>query len=251
MLNCQNLDFSPSLAAERMKAAKVALGERGLTTVLAFGLFTLGARRSKIAQILAIPPGTLRTVNRRILARGMDGFFDARCKSEVSVPASSTCGSAMIQEPVKLSDEGILTIGGHQLLIQNPVQRRVVLLSLLHRELLTVTDVASALQLSPSRVRTLDAELQSGDVNAIVDKRRGQTTDYLVDVETKGQLIEEFVLELTESGKASSKDLAIRMSQTYGKDLAERTVRYHLAGMGLSHTKASLAAKLAMLKKKR
>jgi hypothetical protein len=48
----------------------------------------------------------------------------------------------------------------------------------------------------------------SGDVEAILDKRRGQLQDYRIGPDLKGQMIVQFVLELAEGGKASGAAVA-------------------------------------------
>ncbi len=115
--------------------------------------------------------------------------------------------------------------------------------------MLSAEDVAPALGLSASHVRRLHRDLMACDVEALLDKRRGQLQDYRIGPELKGQMIVQFVLELAESGRASSAAVARRMGLHCDEDVSERTIRHHLSRMGLTRVKESLTAGLWDLKR--
>lgn len=245
MLDCRNLDLSPKLAATRMEAAEPVFSEPVLRRIIAFTLFVLGVKRARIAEVLGMPPGTVRSLIRRLLGVGVEGFVDHRRKAapEVAVPQPAPPKELTVHLP---PDGGILNVGGGQLQLpaENPIQRKVVLLSLMGEGMLSAEDVAVVLGLSASHVRRLHRDLMASDVEAVLDKRRGQLRDYRVGPELKGRMIVEFVLELVECGRASSTAVSRRLGLHFDEHVPERTVRHHLSRMGLTCVRDSLTAGL-------
>ncbi len=313
MLDCHRLDLSSSLAATRMEAAKVVIGEVVLRRIIAFTLFILGVNRTRISEVLDMPPGTVRSLTRRVLGVGVKGFFDQRRKASPDAvggraepqatsvgsqaepqTASDTVGSqaepqatsdavGSQAEPQATSDAvgsraepqassgagsgaepqatsavqvtpgtGALIIAGEQIHLpeDNPIQRKVVLLSLIGEGMLSAEDVAPALGLSSVHVSRLHRKLMASDVEAVLDKRRGRLEDYRVDSELKGKMILAWVLELAECGQTSGAAVARRLEQC-DEDVPERTVRHHLGLMGLTRSvRDSLKARVQQLKKR-
>ncbi len=249
MLDCRNLDFSPKLAAERLGAAERVFGTTVLNRILAFSLFILGVDRARISRELDIRPGTLRSLIRRILGTGVAGFVDRRHKAAYEVPEAPDRQEEP-QAALSLHFQGgELHIAGGQLRLPNPMQRKVVLLSLIGEGLLSAEDVAPVLELSPSHVRRLHHALMTGDVDAVLDKRRGQAQDYRIGSDLKGQMIVHFVLELAEGGKTSGAAVARRLGLHCDENVSERTIRHHLKKMGLTQVKELLIAGLRDLKR--
>lgn len=250
MLDCRKLDLSPKLAATRIEAAEVVFGKAVLRRIIAFTLFILGVNRARIAEVLGMPPGTVRSLIRRVLDVGVDGFVDHRSKAahEAVLRAEPQPALAVhVQQP----ETEALVVGGGQLQLpaDNPIQQKVVLLSLIGEGMLSAEEVSSVLGLSTSHVRRLHRDLMASDVEAVLDKRRSQLRDYRVDPELKGQMIVEFVLELAECGRASSAAVARRLVLHSDEDVSERTVRHHLGRMGLTRVRESLIAGLRDIKK--
>ena len=251
MLDCRNLDFSPKLAAERFENAERVFGTSILNRIVAFSLFILGVDRARISKELDIRPGTLRSLIRRVLSTGVPGFVDRRRKAAYEVPEVP---DRLEEPPAALSlhlpsQEGTLNISGGQLRLQNPTQSKVVLLSLIGEGLLSAEDVASVLELSPSHVRRLHHALMTGDVEAVLDRRRGQVQDYRIGSDLKGQMIVHFVLELAEVGKASGAAVARRLGLHCDEHVSERTIRHHLKKMGLTQVKELLVSGLRDIKR--
>ncbi len=250
MLDCRNLDFSPKLSAARIEAANAVFGEPVLRRIVAFALFILGANRAWIADALGMPPGTVRSLIRRLLGTGIEGFVDLRRKAarEVTVRQEDLVPALTVRLP--LENDALVICGGQlELPKDNPIQRKVVLLSLIGEGLLSAEVVAPALGLSVSHVRRLHRDLMASDVEAVLDKRRGQLRDYRVGPELKGQMIVQFVLELAECGKASGTAVARRLGLHYDEHLPERTVRHHLNRMGLTSVRELLTAGLQDVKR--
>jgi hypothetical protein len=250
MLDCRKLDFSPKLAAARIEAAEAVFGERVLKRMVAFTLFILGVNRARIAEVLSMPPGTVRSLIRRLLGTGVDGFVDHRCKAVPEAAVRQTEPPPAMRVHAEPEAEPLVVVGGElQLPKGNPIQRKVVLLSLIGEGLLSAEDVAPVLGLSASHVRRLHRDLMASDVEAVIDKRRGQLRDYRVDSDLKGQMIVQFVLELAECGRASSGAVARRLGLNCNEHVPERTVRHHLSRMGLTLVRESLVAGLRDIKR--
>lgn len=242
MIDCRDLDFSPTLATTRIAAAQAVFGEATVRRIVAFTLFILGVNRARIAELLDIPPGTVRSLIRRLLSVGVEGFVDQRRKGALTnvTPQAEPRPPLTVHLP---PDDRVLTVGGGQLRLpsHNPIQRRVVLLSLIGEGMLSVEEVARSLGLSESHVRRLHRDLLACDVDAVIDKRRGPLQDYRVDTEMKGQMIAQFVLELAECGRVSGATVARRLGDCRAEHVSERTVRYHLSNLGLNQVKTLLA----------
>lgn len=250
MLNCRNIEFSPTLALDRKGAAERVIDESIIRRIIAFALFILGANRAQIAKETALPPGTVRSLIRRVLNSGIEGFFDQR--RNVATKAADTCEDPQPASIVHVAPEtGTLIVGGGQVQLprDNPIQRKVVLLSLIGEGMLSAEGVAAALDLSVSHVRRLHSDLMASDVEAVFDKRRGQLCDYRFGPELKGRMILQFVLELAESGRASGSAVARRLGQECDERVSERTVRHHLNRMGLTSIKEQLTTGLRDLKR--
>ena len=253
MSDCQDLEFSRKVSQKRIQKAKAVLGETVVKRILSFALFLLGAKVSHIAEALEQPIETLRSVNRRVFGSGIGAFADRRNLGDglpqaVIVDAEANTNQALI---IKLSDSEEKEIHGGRIVIpqNNPLQRKVLLLSMIGNDMLSISEVASALKLSESRVRSLHKELFSSDIEAVLDKRRGQAQDYRVDSEMKGRIVAEFILNLAESGTSSSKEVARRLEAEYDEVIAERTIRHHLKRMGLTSVKGYLSTNLKEYKK--
>jgi len=223
---------SPMLAVERFERAKAVFGEAVLRRIIAFSLFILGVNRAHIAEVLGMPPGTVRSMMQRVFGAGVDGFIDHRCKAAAEAKVSR----AEPQPALAVHENGSLVIAGVQLQLpeDNPIQRKIVLLSLIGEDMLSVKEVAPALGLSESHVRRLHRNLMDSDVEAVLDKRRGQVQDYRVGPELKSKMIVQLVLELAECGRASGASVARRLESNCDEIVPERTVRHHLRLMGLT-----------------
>ena len=248
MMDCRELNFSPRLCAERVARAQALLGKPVLVRLLAWTLFLLGVRRSEIAVGLEMPEGTLRTLLRRVRTEGLWGVLDGRRKGAGLPPSPPTepC------EAVSLGDDGeTLHLGGAETRLPpgNNDQKRVVLLSLMGERMLSAKRVAEALGITPGHARKLKRALLAGDVEAVLDKRVGQTEDYRVDEQAKAQIVEQFVVDLAARGRTSASAVARRVEGVYDHSLPERTVRHHLRRLGLASIKDSLLAQLQAVKK--
>ncbi len=251
MLDCRKFEFSPSVASNRIKKARSVLGEAVVTRLLAFALYLMGMKQSRIAKALGIPLETARSLNRRIQSTGIGALQDRR-KSDSAQPIRQAAEAPVAPAlSICLSESSVLEIKAGAITIpqENTVQRKVLLLSLIGRGMLSAQQVAEALDLSVQHVQRMQRDLTKKGVDGIVDKRRGQLQDYRVNDEMKGRIVAEFMLALAETGSATSKDVADRMGDKYDEQIAQRTIRHHLKRMGIQQVKGHLLSGLKGLKK--
>ena len=124
------------------------------------------------------------------------------------------------------------------------------MLSLLNADLLSITEVATVLELSSSHSRELAGKLSNSDViDALVDKRQGQKQDYRVGPEIKAEIIQQFVARTVTELSTSSDELAKAISENSETSLSPRTVRWHIEKLGLDKIKKSLPELVNALKK--
>jgi len=134
--------------------------------------------------------------------------------------------------------------------LRNRIQCRTVLLTMAESRLLSVDEVAAGLGLSTERVRKLKTKLAQSDVvEALVDQRSGQQRDYRVTPEVKAELIQQYVVNLQTEGRTSSEKLKDDLSSRCNIEIAPRTIRLHVAKLGLPLIRDSLPQLLAEVKK--
>ena len=243
------MSFAPELQQQRMTQAQRILGKTVVRRILCFALYLLGFQRSSIAAALDIPPGTVRSIIRAVLRNGLPALEDRRRKASAFLPAQ--------QKPVRISVErqeqtvrvdldkaGILEIP-----VENHLQSRVVLLTMLDGNLLSTREVAEVLGLSTVHTLNLAHTLHADDVVALIDKREGQKQEYRFTVEVKAELIQQFVLDTVTGGRVSGKQLAEHLKERCQLSLSERSVRDQIAKLGLSRIKRSLPGLLKGAKK--
>jgi DNA-binding transcriptional ArsR family regulator len=262
---CQSLAFSEKLAEQRLDRFAALLGIPVLKRMLCLCLYLLGATRSSIAEALDLPLNTARSLLQCVGRDGLPALEDRRRRSSHAFlpPASApvpagTDGVTPFAVSVLRNDEETIELGlgcdGYQATLalpraSSPLQTKVVLLSFLEAGLMEACTVGDLLGCTSAHAGRLVAKLAAGDVEALVDGRRGQQLDYRVDEQTKGLLIEQFVLAIAADGKVSARSLAERLETGCALSIAQRTVGHHMKKLGLSEIKNRLRDSLADLKK--
>lgn len=253
--SCQNLDFSPGLSQQRLAQFQSNFDRSVLKRLLCVCLFLLGAKRSRIAQALDMPADTARSLIKAVQRDGLPALEDRRRRY------SSVLAPSPIQKepffPISIhSDQEGIHVGfsansTNSLLLppSRPLQTKVILLSLLEAGLLEAEQVGYLLGYSLAHVRILAAKLVANDAGALLDQRQGQKQDYRVDESVKGQIIEQFMLEMVREGKVSARTLAQRLDQECQLTLPQRTLGHHMKKLGLTRIKKSLHDSLHALKK--
>ena len=249
-MNCEILSFSKKLSQQRISQAETILGTKVVRKILAYALFLLGVDRTTISSFLNTPPGSIRSLILAMKSRGLAGFEDQRAKaSSFKAPVPEQIAPILQAENIWLKVG--LGVGNLVLRIPevNPVQKKVVLLSLLNSCLLTRSEVADALHLSADRTGKLAAKLQQQDVKGILDQRQGQRQEYLFIPQIKAELIQQFVIEAVGQRSTSAEQLAKKLQERCQLSLSPRSILLHLSKLGLSNIRSSLPEHLAELKK--
>lgn len=252
MMNCEQFSFSEKLSLQRISKAKTYLGSKVVTKILAFALFLLGANKTTIATTLKMPLGSVKSLILAINKIGLAGIEDQRKKTPTFKPPDSI--SKVTPTLLKEGAEVKIIFEPENLTLHipdsNPVQKKVILLSLLNSGCFNKMEVANALNLSTDRTGKLAKKLQLEDVKGIIDNRQGQEQDYVFKPEIKGELIQQFVLEVVNNQPTSAQHLSNKLKNRCNLTLSSRSILDHLTKLGLSHIKTSLPSNIANLKKK-
>ena len=252
-MNCDQFDFSSERSHKRIQQARTIFGDKIVNRILAWALLLLGASKPMICMTLDIKPGSLRTLLYRLQNQGLGALEDRRSKTSSFKPNAS----ATPVEPLKVSlhqkdDDHQIRFGDSlhlQIPTSNPLLLKSILLCLLNNRMLNRREVAQALQLSEDRVGKLEKKLAEEDVAGLIDQRRGQQQDYVFTPTIKGELIQQFVIDLVRDGKMSGEGLSKHLKERCQYDLSPRSILYHLSHMGLSKIKSTLPAYLETAKK--
>lgn len=252
MFDCQNLTFSPSLAAQRMASAEPTSSLPVLKRLLCFALFLLGANRSAIARSLDLPLDTAKSILKTLQRDGLPALEDRRQSHSSFLPLPAQTPFAQV-ELSKQGNNHVIQLGSSALSLtiaqENRLQLRTVLFTFLQSGLLTKEAVAAQLDLSAGHVVHLAQELHDNDVSVLIDKRQGQQNPYRMDSEMLRLIIEQFVIDLVSEGKTSGKELCQHLHERCDVELKERTARHHMEKLGLIELERTLPKQLSDLKK--
>jgi len=250
-IDCRNLTFSSHLAQDRMQRAQQSLGRNVVQRILCFSLYLLGVNRRAIGQSLGIPAETAKSIIKAVTRNGLSALEDRRHRFSTFLPPSPPPIA-----PITLQTaEGRIVVGfgveGRQLEIprQNSLQVRTVLLSLLNSGLLGTRQVADVIGLTPAHTAALAHRLENEGLSSLIDKRQGQKSDYRITPEVKAELIQQFTVDVITRGKTSGEAISAELQDRCHITVPARTVRHHLAQMGLREIKQSLPQLVAAVKK--
>lgn len=249
MLNCQTVPFSEELQRKRMAQAKTILGNRVVKHIICFVLYLFGVDRKSISDLLATPPGTIRSIIRAILHDGLPALEDRRRNSSTFLPFPEKSYKVTVRGEEKSVIVDFGAAGELAMPRKNTLQIKVMLLSLLDNRLITTKEVAEVLGIGAVHTLNLAHKLHTHDVIALIDKRKGQQQEYRFSPDVKAELIQQFVLDIVTSGKTSGKLLANQLQERCELVLSERSIRDHINKLGLSGIKKSLPHLLSTLKK--
>jgi hypothetical protein len=250
-LDCQNLVFSRLLAQDRLLQAQQLLGVNVVQRLLCFALYLLGVNRSAIGQALDIPVETAKSIIKAMSNNGLCALEDRRRSLSTFLPPSRPQPGPVTLQRV---DEYVVVdfgVEGRRLEIprENVLQIRTILLSMLNSGLLSTPQVAEVIGLTPAHTATLAHRLEHEDISSLIDKRRGQKSDYRVTPEVKAELVQQFVVDAVAHGKVSSQAISVELQDRCQMTIPARTVRHHLARIGLPTIKNTLPQLLAAAKK--
>jgi len=251
LIDCQNLSSSPLLSENRIDQAQQTLGPAVVQHILCFALYLLGVKRKAIAQLLSIPLETAKSIIKAVNRDGLGALEDRRRRFSTFLPRVEPEPS-----PITLREEEdyiVVDLGGGgrclKLSRQDPLQIKIVLLSMLNNGLLLKRRVAEALKVSPSHTTTLARRLGEEGARSLVDRRQGQKQEYRVPAPVKAELVQQFAVDIITSGQTSGSKISTELKERCNILVPARTVRHHLAQMGLREIKQSLPQLLAGVKK--
>ena len=251
LIDCRNLAFSPHLAQDRMQRAQQLLGVNVVQRFLCFALYLLGVNRGAIGQAVEIPAETAKSIIKAITKDGLRALEDRRHSMSPFLPQSRPQPAPIT---LQRAEEHIVVdfgVEGRRLEIprQNVLQIRVILLSMLNSSLLSNHQVAEVIGLTPAHTATLARRLEHEDIFALIDKRQGQKSDYRVTPAVKAELVQQFVVDAIAHGRVSSEAISAELKDRCQMTVPARTVRHHLASLGLPAIRNSLPQLLAAVKK--
>jgi transposase len=234
-----------------MQRAQQLLGVNVVQRFLCFALYLLGVNRSAIGQALGIPAETAKSIIKAMTNDGLRALEDRRRGMSTFLPRSQPQPAPITLQ--EANDRIIVDFGveGRQMVIarQNVLQIRAVLLSMLNSGLLSNHQVAEVIGLTPTYTATLVHRLEHEDISALIDKRQGQKSDYRVTPEVKAELVQQFVMDAVAHQKVSSEGISAELKDRCRMTVPARTVRHHLARIGLPTIKHTLPKLLAAAKK--
>jgi transposase len=251
LIDCQNLSFSPQLSENRTDQAQHTLGSIVVQRILCFALYLMGVDRNAIGQSLGIPAETAKSIIKAVNRDGLAALEDRRRRFSSFLPKAQP-----ELPPITLREEEdhiVVDLGGSgrylKLSRQDPLQLKTVLLSMFNNGLLSNREVAAAIKLTPSHTATLAGRLNEKGAHALVDRRQGQKQEYRVPSPVKAELVQQFALDIITSGQTSGSKISTELKERCNISVPARTVRHHLAQMGLREIKQSLPQLLTALKK--
>ncbi len=252
-MDCQDIVFSPKQSQKRIKKALLVLPSQVLKKILFFALYLLGARMNVISSLVEMPEESGKTTISRVMRDGMPAFRDRRQSAqdyELQLPPPQEQQVSVVIE----GDCCAITFGNmnHQLKIpqSHRVHLKSVLLSLFQANLLSVHTVSSVLGITVAHCRELSAKLvNDGVTEVLVDKRRGQQADFLVDLSVKAELIKHFAARAVTGHSTSSQALTELINDTQKTTISSRAIRWHMNKLGLMKIKKTLPKLVDTLKK--
>ena len=250
-MNCQDLVFSEEKSKQRRERAGLVFGSDSILRILTFALHLMGAKRSGIADVLQIPDESVKTILRVLLRDGPPALRDRRVSIDTpprspTQPTRTATQRARPLCPIRRQAQCLEVDCGDpskplRLPVAHKIQTRTVLLSMCHAGLLSTQDAASALDISVPHCYQLSRALEASDVGeALIDKRRGQRTDYRMGAEQKAELIQEFASQAVLRLPTSSSVLTDLINQRTECDVSDRTVRWHMNKLALSSIRQTL-----------
>ncbi len=251
MLDCQKLpELSERRSEVRMEKARRVLGATVVARIVAFALYLLGASRRALSEFVRMPSDTVKSLTHRVLSDGLPALEDRRRRLSSFLPPATR---RPLRPSVSVDGEALVVELSEQIRIEIPrgnrVQCRTILLTFLEGGLLRADDVAQGLGLSRDRVRVLGAKLREHDAPELVDQRRGAQRDTRVTPEVRAELIQQYVLNAATDVSTSSRQLGADLEERSEIKLSGRTIRHHVAKLGLRSIGRTLRQYLSEAKK--
>ena len=232
-MNClPDLNYSDLHRNNRLAQAREILGTMFVNRIIAFALFLLGANRKEIAKYLEIPLDTMLSFFTRITKYGSSGFLDRRTKPQRQSDNKYNALTCSIKE-----SQLEFHFGSTSKIIKIPednvLQYKTIILTFLDNGIINRKEAAKALNYSSGNTDKLLHKIRTEDISCLIDKRQGQKKYYLFTPEIKSELILQFAANAATGKSTSSSVLADGLKQRTSLQLSHRSIRYHIAGLGL------------------
>ena len=242
--------FSKSISEKRIQLACQLFGIKIVNRIIGIALFLLGGNRERISDFLKIPPGTFFSFLTRFHREGVNALLDQREKQiELKSSQPRPRNLELIFGDHKI-DINVLS-NNKQLVVvpSNFLQFKTLVLSFMSSGFLSVKEVSEHLGVSERHVRDLANNLRSGDIETLIDKRKGQQKDYAFGEDVKAEIIQQFVVNLINKRPTVSSKITQQVNEACHSILSERAMRQHLSKPGLHKIKESLPKLLEEIKK--
>ena len=120
---------------------------------------------------------------------------------------------------------------------------------MLNSGILKNSEIAELLDISKAQVSNLSKGLIENDVLSLIDKRKGQQKDYVINKDVKSEMIQQYVANLVTGKSTSSNNITKQVNEVCKTDISDRTIRQHISKIGLNKVKRTLPELLKELKK--
>jgi hypothetical protein len=104
------------------------------------------------------------------------------------------------------------------------------------------------IELTPSHTATLAQRLDKEGALSLIDRRKGQKQQLRVTAPVKAELFQQVTVDIITSGQTSGSKISNELKERCNIAVPARTLRHHLAQMGLREIKKSLPQLLAVVK---
>jgi len=251
-----NIRFSQNISQKRLYEVSKFIDSKTINRILSLALFLLGGDRKQISNYIKIPVGTLFSFLTRLSKEGITAFFDKRskCLPEIPLPVIDEHAQKNTNLEISFGDKKIQidcdeTIPRICIDSTNPLQFKTLILTLVQSGIVKPQQASTLLQISQRYVRQLCTDLKQNDIEAIIDRRKGQKGDFAFTSNVKAELIQQYTAHVVSGGSTTSSHIARQVNKACNTTLSERTFRHHIAKMGLNTIKHSLPRLLGNLKK--
>lgn len=259
MSNFQSeISFSETLAEKRILKANELFGVKTINRIIGIALFLLGGNREHISKFLKMPIGTLFSLLTRFHHNGVNAFVHQRKKQNQGYDKT-----VLIKSEIHDIQPCLDIIFGEQkksihipfeknkLIINasNQLQFKIIILTFMNSDFLTVKQASEILGLSERHVSGLNKKLQTDDITSLIDKRMGQQQDYVFAEDIKAELIQQFSANIMTGRSTSSREITKQVNQARNCNVSDRAVRQYISKLGLNKIKNTLPNLLDELKK--
>ncbi len=244
------ISFSENISNTRIQSAYRLIGIKTVNRIIGIALFLLGGNREKISDFLNLPKGTFLSFLTRFQRDGIKALKDQRGKPD----------NAKVFQAIPKNLE--LVYGERKIIIQvsphknrleidqaNDLQFKILMLSFMNSGFLSAKEVSEQVGVSERHIRDLSKNLRAHDIEALLDKRRGQQKEYAFTEVIKAEIIQQFVVNLVNKRPTVSSQITEQVNEACRTSLSDRAMRQHLSKLGLPKIKESLPKLLEEVKK--